>query len=65
MKIGMHIILCVHKVWLQMHPCLKGNLCEAWACAFSLIVFMLPMTKGFLHVFQQGLHVPYDTLECI
>ena len=28
MKIGMHIILCVHAVCQQMHPCLKGNLRE-------------------------------------
>ena len=28
MKIGMHIILCVHAIWQKMHPCLKGNLGE-------------------------------------
>ena len=28
MKIGMHIILCMHAVCLQTHPCLKGNLRE-------------------------------------
>ena len=35
MKIGMHIILCVHAVWLQTHPCLKGYLGESLALAFS------------------------------
>ena len=30
MKISMHIILYVHTVWLQTHPCLKGNLREAY-----------------------------------
>ena len=38
MKVDMHIILCVHTIWLQMHPCLKGNIGEAWACAFSLLI---------------------------
>ena len=35
MKIGMHIILCVHAVWLQTHPCLQGYLGETLALAFS------------------------------
>ena len=38
MKIGMHIALSVIAAWLQMHPRLKGNLCETWARAFSLLV---------------------------
>ena len=28
MKIGMHIILCVHAIWQKTHPRLKGNLGE-------------------------------------
>ena len=38
MRIGMHIILCVHAVCLQMQPYLKGNLREIWARALSLQV---------------------------
>ena len=53
MKIGMHIIFCVHAVWLQMHPCLKGNVREAWARAFSLLVLQV------LSIYLQGLHMLY------
>ena len=38
MKIGMYIILCVHAVWLQTHPCLKGNLQDLGTCIFSASV---------------------------
>ena len=52
--------------WLQTHPCLKGNLREASARAFSLLVLqVLPMTLSVLHVFLQGLPMLYDTLTCI
>ena len=54
----MHIILCVQVVWLQMHPCLKGNLREAWACAFSLLVLQV------LPIHLLALYVLYDTLTC-
>ena len=54
MKIDMHIIFCVHAVWLQNHPCLKGNLHKAWASAFSLLVLQV------LSIHLQGLHVLYD-----
>ena len=37
MKIALHIIFCVRTVWRQTHPCLKENLQEAWAYAFSLL----------------------------
>ena len=58
MKIGMHIILCVYEVWLQTNPFLKGNLQEAWARAFSLLVLQV------LPTLLQGLPVPYNTLTC-
>ena len=37
-KIAMENIPCVLAAWLQMHPCLKGNLRETWARVFSLLV---------------------------
>ena len=58
MKIGMHIILFVHAVWLQSHPCLKGNIRETWACASSLPVLQV------LHIYLQSLHMPYHTFMC-
>ena len=41
MKISMHLIFCMHAVWLKTHPCLKGNLREDWArgAPHSLAVF--------------------------
>ena len=56
MKIGMYIILCMHAVWLETHPCLKGNFPEAWALVFALLV--LPVLPSSLN---QGMQVPYDT----
>ena len=56
MKIGMHIILCVHAVWLRMHPFLKGNLREAWARVLSLLVLL-----GF-PIYLHCLHVSYHAL---
>ena len=51
MKIDMYIILCVHEVWLQIHPYLKVYLRDAWTSAFSLLVLqMFPM-------YLQGLQV--------
>ena len=38
MKINIHIIIGVHAVWLQTHPCLKGHLQETWASAVSVLV---------------------------
>ena len=58
MKIGMHTILCGLAIWLYMHPCLKGNVREAWARAFSLLVLQI------LPICLQGLHVSYHTLAC-
>ena len=58
MKIGMHIILSVHAVWLQTHLCLNGNLQEAWACTFSLLVLQV------FPIHLQGLHMLYNTLGC-
>ena len=58
MKIGRHITLCVQAIWLQTHPCLEGNLQEAWARAFSLLVLQV------LIIHLQGLRVPYNTLAC-
>ena len=55
MKIDMHINLCVHAIWLPMHPCLKGNVPGAWASAFSLLVLQV------LTIYLQGLHVPCHT----
>ena len=59
MKIGMHIIFCVHAVWLKGHPCLKEHLRETWAWIFSLLVLQV------LPIHLQGLNVQYDTLTCI
>ena len=50
MKIDMHINLRVQAVWLPMHP-----MSEAWASAFSLLVFQV------LTIYLHGLHMPYDT----
>ena len=41
-----------------MHPCLKGNLREGCAHAFSLLVLLV------LPINLQGLHVLHDTLTC-
>ena len=58
MKICMHIIFCVHTVWLQMHPCLKGNIRETLGHVFSLLVLSI------LPIYLQSLQVMYDTLTC-
>ena len=58
MKICMHIIFCVHTVWLQMHPCLKDNIRETLGHVFSLLVLSI------LPIYLQSLHVMYDTLTC-
>ena len=54
MEIGMQIILCMHALWLQIHPCLMGNM---GACIFLASVVDSP------HLLQ-SLHVPYHTLTC-
>ena len=51
MKIGMHIILCMHTVLLQMLPCVQGNLQELGMCIFHASALGAPHL-GFAHAVQ-------------
>ena len=68
MTIGVQIILCMLAAWLQMHPCLEGNLREPghvqspWQCC-RFLLYYLHCLHVLYHTYMCTLHVYEPTVQ--